>query len=239
MSTLPNKMIIGLGYKAGAGKDEFAKILVLHHGFAQIGFADKLKQICTDMFNWEEWWCYNAEGKAKVCPVTGKTVREVLQLFGEMMRQTFGRDIWIKIVDNEIQRMDDERIVISDVRYLNEFEYVKKVGIACRIHRPHHLRRQAVTQGIENHPSEVELDSVHHTEWNAIICNDAGLDKLNDAVARITELYLDLRRGVQYCMYEEGMTFHNVPANGRPECICYPEVRLRPDLYEPEQQPIV
>jgi hypothetical protein len=43
-------MIIGMTGKAGSGKDTVADILVHHHGFAKVAFADPIKRICKDVF---------------------------------------------------------------------------------------------------------------------------------------------------------------------------------------------
>lgn len=51
-------MIIGLLGQAGSGKDTVADILVKDHGFAKVAFADPLKRICKDVFDFtdEQLW---------------------------------------------------------------------------------------------------------------------------------------------------------------------------------------
>lgn len=212
-----DRMIIGVGYKAGSGKDEVANILVRKHGFLKASFAGKLKQDCIHMFGWDPDWPYTAEGKATVCPVTGRTVREVLQLYGEMMRRTFGDDIWIRLLFRELEQDQINSVVISDVRYRNEFDFIKKIGVLCRVDRPEHLRAQSVTQGIEGHPSETELDGVKG--WHAILVNDSSLDKLKEGVDRMVNTYSELRHGLKYLW-----TPHQPPSQTD---------------HEPDEQPVV
>lgn len=43
--------LIGLSGKAGSGKDTMADYLSVNHGFKRIAFADKLKEVCAELFN--------------------------------------------------------------------------------------------------------------------------------------------------------------------------------------------
>lgn len=47
-------MIIGILGEAGSGKDTVGKLLVEHHGFYALAFADPLKLFCQWMFNWTD-----------------------------------------------------------------------------------------------------------------------------------------------------------------------------------------
>jgi len=51
-------MIIGLCGVAGSGKDTVADFLVKNHGFVKVAFADPLKRICKDVFDFsdEQLW---------------------------------------------------------------------------------------------------------------------------------------------------------------------------------------
>jgi hypothetical protein len=51
-------MIIGLCGGAGTGKDAIADILVKNHGFVKVAFADPLKRICQDVYDFtdEQLW---------------------------------------------------------------------------------------------------------------------------------------------------------------------------------------
>lgn len=51
-------MILGLSGQAGSGKDFIANILVNEYGFTKIAFADPLKRICKEVFDFsdEQLW---------------------------------------------------------------------------------------------------------------------------------------------------------------------------------------
>lgn len=51
-------LIIGVCGKAGSGKDTIADILVKDHGFVKVAFADPLKRICQEVFEFttEQLW---------------------------------------------------------------------------------------------------------------------------------------------------------------------------------------
>jgi hypothetical protein len=60
-------MIIGICGQAGSGKDTAADFFVKHAGFVKVAFADPMKRICQDVFDFtdEQLWgpseCRNAE----------------------------------------------------------------------------------------------------------------------------------------------------------------------------------
>jgi hypothetical protein len=47
-------MIVGLCGPAGAGKDTMADFLVKNHGFVKVAFADPLKRICQDVYQFSD-----------------------------------------------------------------------------------------------------------------------------------------------------------------------------------------
>jgi hypothetical protein len=71
--------LIGLMGKSKSGKDTVGQMLVEHNPKgATLAFADKLKEVCMDLFGLTHDDCYTEEGKAKVtdlpvykCPACG------------------------------------------------------------------------------------------------------------------------------------------------------------------------
>jgi hypothetical protein len=55
-------VIVGLVGVAGSGKDEVGRILVTHHGFASLALADPMKEICRDIFGWDDDMLWGPSG---------------------------------------------------------------------------------------------------------------------------------------------------------------------------------
>ena len=132
--------------KAGSGKDTTADYLACAYGFYSYAFADKLKQIVQELFPHE--WATNK--------------RQTLQQVGALMR-AIREDVWVEYVLNVV---DDERTVITDCRYENEYLLAKQAGfitvkIECndvvRGERIYHRDGRYMTTDERNHISE-QLD---------------------------------------------------------------------------------
>lgn len=141
-------MIVGITGYAQHGKDTAAQVLVNEFGFVRVGFADALKELALavnpivssndgiaeydvrlsdlidgtpaarsllwreESFGWEV---------AKKWP----EVRRFLQVLGTEARKVLGEDVWVHALDNTLrERMPAANVVIPDVRFPNEANYV-------------------------------------------------------------------------------------------------------------------
>lgn len=159
-------MIIGLAGYAGAGKDTVGDILIQKHGYRRVAFADKIRSFLYDINPQvdgttvqklvdENGWDY-----AKAHP----EVRRLLQDLGVSGRNLFGDDIWIwealgEVVyaaantteDGGLTDSIEENIVVTDVRFENEAQFIKNFGGKVW---------QVVKDGltpVNNHISETDL----------------------------------------------------------------------------------
>jgi hypothetical protein len=132
-------MIIGICGLIGAGKDTIADYLVNIHQFRRESFANSLKDAVSAVFNWDRellegrtkqsrewreqpdpWW--TARLGQSITP------RQVLQYWGtEVCRRGYHDDIWIASLENKIRNSRDD-IVISDCRFPNEINAIKRAG---------------------------------------------------------------------------------------------------------------
>lgn len=117
-------MILGITGLAQAGKDTIAKYLIENHDFERRAFADKLKEFCY-LINPELREAVEAVGweNAKRIP----TFRRFLQDVGHHARLTFGLYCWV----DQILTTDEtysRNVVITDVRYPNEFDRIQWLG---------------------------------------------------------------------------------------------------------------
>lgn len=173
-------MIIGLGYRARSGKDVVADYLVNKYGFKKTAFAASLKEACRTIFHLTDRQLY---GDLKEVPdeFWGVTPRYILQRVGtECMRDGYDKSIWVRSLERQVTQPGNW--VITDVRFVNEAEAVKRWGgNVFRIDRP----GVGVTGGIDKHPSEVEMDVYH--EWDAIIKNDGTFEKLYKIIDEVVK----------------------------------------------------
>lgn len=147
-------LLIGLGHKARHGKDSAAEILK-RHGAERFSFADDLYAICRVHY--------------------GMTVKDapLLQNVGMQYRQNLGPDVWVRSVDAKIRASLPSIAVITDVRFPNEFDYVKRMGGVCwKIER--RLKDGSLyvdPSRPSDHPSETALDNA---TWDRVIVNPDG-----------------------------------------------------------------
>jgi len=144
-------VLIGLiGYKQ-SGKDTFADYLVQTRNFKKQAFAEPVKQICQILFHLEPEQMYDPCLKEVVDKRWGLSPRQMMQKVGtDMVRNMLGNDFWVRHMD---MRASTGNIVISDVRFRNEAEWVKdRGGVLIRIvDGGHHC---------DHHPSETEQLSI-------------------------------------------------------------------------------
>lgn len=170
--------------KFRAGKDSVADYLNQSgkrqvHRFA---FADKIKEVGQDLYP-EEF--------------EGGKPRKFLQWLGNTARQ-WDRDVWVKYLMRKIKEAENidcecMTIVITDCRYLNEFEIAKQQGfipvrVVCdkeiRLKRIHAMGDAFDMEDL-NHASETELDGV---PVKHIIQNNGTFQDLLHAVNSLVNL---------------------------------------------------
>jgi hypothetical protein len=132
-------MIIGICGFIGSGKDTVADYLVNFHEFRRESFASTLKDAVAAVFGWDRTML---EGRTKAAREWREQVDEwwskrlgqvitprwVLQYWGtEVCRRAFHDDIWIASLENKLRTSQDD-IVISDCRFPNEIQAIKKAG---------------------------------------------------------------------------------------------------------------
>lgn len=152
---MPNK-IIGLIGEAFSGKDTVGSYLVEKYKYTRIGFADALKEhIGKGIFKLFDEQLYG-DAKEILDPVYSITPREILQRAGMQIREIYP-DIWVEIVMRTIKMSFGKNFVITDCRFVNEAEAIRKGGgTLWKIERP----GAGVKKGIIDHPSETEQEEI-------------------------------------------------------------------------------
>lgn len=124
------KIILLSGWST-SGKDLLADYLV-KNGYTQFSFASILKKKVSDHYKFD--YDLTLTQKGKNTKINGITIRELLISYAKTKRNK-NDDIFVEYTLNEIKLLDSYKtkrgeplsdIVISDLRYNNEIEFLKK-----------------------------------------------------------------------------------------------------------------
>ena len=176
-------MIIGLVGYIGSGKDTVGDILVREHHYKKFAFADALKDTVAMIFTWprgllegdsnasrafreriDPWWSHKFGYEV--------TPRLMLQKMGsEACRDNIADNIWIAALEKRIHGYED--VVITDVRFPNEIDFIRSVG--GKVIR--------VKRGDDPSPEELSNLHISETAWasaefDAVLWNDSDVDAL-------------------------------------------------------------
>lgn len=157
--TLKGPLIIGVSGQARHGKDTISDYLVTNYGFTKLFLAQPIKEVCQTIFSLNEEQLYG-ELKEVVDIRWGISPREILQFVGtELFRNRIGDllpevgdAIWVKCliekVKSIIERDPGALIVISDVRFLNEWQEISKLPYKKHCIRVYNPRIVSKTQHV-------------------------------------------------------------------------------------------
>lgn len=124
---------IGFIGDQGAGKDHCCDFLAGRFGYKKVGFSDPLyeqlailnpfvRHLDRLMQYSEIVDLYGVDAAKRLCP----EIRSWLQKLGEECgRRVHGDNCWIKNLNGRIWT---DRVVIRDVRHVNEIDYIRTIG---------------------------------------------------------------------------------------------------------------
>jgi dephospho-CoA kinase len=176
-------MKIALSGKMFSGKSVIAEYLRTKYGFIEIAFADKLKDIAEDLFGMD----------------TRHKDRELLQVLGMKMREIDSL-VWVKYIIDIIPHFVEAgySVVVSDVRLLNEFDSLKKIGftmVRCEIDPAIQQQRLMKERPemplvLRKHISEIMLDNIEqlNRSWDYIVHNNKDVEELLKKTDTIVEI---------------------------------------------------
>jgi uncharacterized protein YihD (DUF1040 family) len=157
--------IVGLTGFKGSGKSTIAHAT----GLPVVTLAAPIREACRVIFALEDEHIFDRSIKEKPGPA-GVSYRRGAQELGIWVRETFGEDYWIQRAQAEIDSLDADVVVIDDVRFPNEAEWV---DVCVGVERP----------GIgldDDHVSETSMAENWGRMVDDILVNDSTVD---DAVA--------------------------------------------------------
>lgn len=162
--TLPR--IIAICGARRCGKDTLAHILEEHYGYKHLKISHELKNIVSQLFSFNQDQLEN-DNKDIIDERYGITPREIMQFFGTEMMQyklsellpNMGKKFWIKLfIERYIKTNPYEKIVISDMRFLHEYEELKQYdALVIKIKRNNSSYKN---ENLDNHISEKEYKQI-------------------------------------------------------------------------------
>lgn len=132
--------LIGLAGRARSGKSSIADYLVSRYGWAHLAFANPLREFFEYVLDTPAH--YMDIEKETPIPPHGKSYREMMQTLGTGWgRDTMRKDFWVIELQRRFDLLtqsagDDCCIVVSDVRYKEEADWVRQRGELWHITRP-------------------------------------------------------------------------------------------------------
>lgn len=171
-------IIIGLGYRARQGKRIVAEEMqVMLPELRIYSFANELKWYCREHHE-ELYKKYpHVDKSQKEDPIYGYV--SMLQHFGTDIMRTRDPNHWIKALEKRILAEAPSVVLIDDVRFPNEAEWIKEQnGFLIEVYRYGEDGKQYLDPKRDpNHESETALDG--YDGWNYVItASDGELDKL-------------------------------------------------------------
>lgn len=161
---------IAFGYKRQVGKDTSCDYLIQKYGGVKLSFAEPLYKIL-----------YYAQD---TCGLKRTKDRKFLQFVGTEWARTINNNIWVDLLIQKIQGINNQNIFISDLRFQNEFNALKNHDFICVKINSTNLND---LDGYLNHQSDKDLDNFNG--WDYIIDNFNSIDKLYD---QLNHLYNQL-----------------------------------------------
>ena len=178
-------VLVGLMGIKGSGKSTAASYLVNNYGFVEKSFAECLKRACKELFLLEDEQVFGTQEQKETPDPRWYdcTPRKIMQYVGtDLLRENLdkiipelGKNIFTRHIElwytAEIAKNPNIQVVISDIRFQNEVDFVQKLGgVVIKIDRPLVLTD-------DTHSSEIELQLI--TSYDHLINNTDTLEDLS------------------------------------------------------------
>ena len=193
---------IAIAGRFAVGKTSVANILEANHGYVRMSIASSLKQFVNDMYARD---VYGSDDNARlqksdvvfVTKPDGRqavTVRQLLQDIGNQMK-LIDQDIWLRGVRHQVLLWNEmgKSVVIDDVRFPREAEYLKNIGfVNVRLTARDIIRldRYFKTYGVT--PNKQEMNDQSETLVDSItpdhdLDGERSAEELADVIAALAQ----------------------------------------------------
>lgn len=180
-----NKKIIGFHGLAFSGKDTAAlAIKSLEPNTDLFAFASPLKEACKILFNFTYEQLHDPIMKEKIDECWGKSPRQIMQWLGtDILRTHINQDFFVMNMKQKIESSKANYIVVSDIRFDNEAEFIKAMGgKVIKI-----IRSDAKTTDHSEHITEKGISS---DLIDTIIENNGSIEEFQNTVKFVVKHFL-------------------------------------------------
>lgn len=183
--------IISIFGEMGSGKDEAARVLVDELGFKRLAFGDSLKKVIA-----KKYWALLEQAQQISLEEYNRVFRRLCQQEGQASRSIY-EDIWVSHFDSrllyEVMINRHQRIVVTDMRQPNEYQYLKSLGarfvrvwtsLDNRLERLKQRDGYTPDESILNHETEKHI---RRFDWDALIRNDGSKEELRKNILEFAQ----------------------------------------------------
>ena len=165
--------LIGLTGPARCGKDSAAKILVERYGFKQYSLASPIKKMLKAI----DINCNDSEKEIALERFGGKTPRQLKQSLGTEWGRAISDSLWLRFLLQEyewVKRENYPGLVVSDIRFSNECDFIRKHGVLIHISRPgvSHTNKHESDKAIPSKPGDFFICNDHTAAFLSKQIND-------------------------------------------------------------------
>ena len=155
-------MLVGLCGLARSGKDTFFKFLKksCESNFNRYAFADELKKECYDFVMTNSGISVYSENEHEK-----ELIRPLLVAYGTHLRRAINPTCWIDRLEPQVNYdlRKGINVVITDVRYENELEWIHKLGGTSIYIET--LGNEPRNSEERKHDPKLKLKAKHHFKW--------------------------------------------------------------------------
>lgn len=184
---------VGVTGKKFNGKDTVSDYICREYGFIKLSYATPLKEACRVLFGFNDEQLYGSQ-KEMMDTRWNITPRMAFQYIGtDLFRNKLnkllphiGDNFWIKclekLIKEHIYKNNNAKIIVSDIRFQNEIDSLKKPFATNPNYKILRVKRMC-KNSVDTHDSEKFIDELKCIDYE--IDNNSTLDQLYQKIDSI------------------------------------------------------